>query len=399
LTPKSDDTGKSGTLPAPELNPLLNPILNKNLGRWAEVYFTNPPEKREEAVVHLLRQLESGDGAAEGAPRHQLRATEEQTSAIPARRHALTCRACGFQNELQQKFCGDCGAQLSAAVMGATAILSEPIEAKRETSAKPPRRLPGEEGLDAVPQFGSILHLNEPALERVLTDVAAEDRSSPDSSETMFGELPESGPLKRSYRAYIALVVAAIIGGLGYTAWRGGQSKAEESLTEVPPAATQPASAPAPVPESPATEASSSPPSASTNSEAKPSAPAASSDEKAENPRKAAQTEPLPLPKVPASPNGSPAVSGNGSQELATALSLLNAEGERRDSAQAAQWLWKAVEKKNTAATILLAGLYLRGDGVQKNCDQGHILLDAAADKGNKDAANLLRNLQAFGCQ
>jgi len=93
----------------------------------------------------------------------------------------------------------------------------------------------------------------------------------------------------------------------------------------------------------------------------------------------------------------SASVSGNGNQELATALSFLNSQP--RDTAAAAQWLWKAVEKRNTQAIVLLAGLYLRGDGVQKNCDQGRILLDAAADKGNKDAANLLRNLQAFGCQ
>ena len=44
-------------LPNPELNPLLNPMLGRNLGRWAEVYFTSPPEKREEAVGELLREL------------------------------------------------------------------------------------------------------------------------------------------------------------------------------------------------------------------------------------------------------------------------------------------------------------------------------------------------------
>jgi uncharacterized protein len=100
-----------------------------------------------------------------------------------------------------------------------------------------------------------------------------------------------------------------------------------------------------------------------------------------------------------ATAKNSSATSANGSQELTTALGFLNGVGQERDSSQAAQWLWKAVEKKNTAADVLLAGLYLRGDGVQKNCDQGRILLDAAADKGSKDAANLLRNLQAFGCE
>jgi len=43
----SDET----KLPHPELNPLLNPLLAENMGRWAEVYFTNPPEKREQAIA------------------------------------------------------------------------------------------------------------------------------------------------------------------------------------------------------------------------------------------------------------------------------------------------------------------------------------------------------------
>ena len=50
----TDQTSRS------ELNPLQNPTLGKNLGRWAQVYFTNPPEKREQAVVELLRELEKG---------------------------------------------------------------------------------------------------------------------------------------------------------------------------------------------------------------------------------------------------------------------------------------------------------------------------------------------------
>jgi TPR repeat protein len=57
------------------------------------------------------------------------------------------------------------------------------------------------------------------------------------------------------------------------------------------------------------------------------------------------------------------------------------------------------VGKGNLAATVTLSDLYLRGDGVPKNCDQGHLLLDAAARKGSTGAAERLRHLQAFGCQ
>jgi len=73
--------------------------------------------------------------------------------------------------------------------------------------------------------------------------------------------------------------------------------------------------------------------------------------------------------------------------------------GAARDSRQAATWLWKAVGKKNLTATMLLSDLYLRGDGVPKNCDQARLLLDAAGRKGATAAAERLRNLQAFGCQ
>ncbi len=49
----------SNTMPPPELNPLLNPILGENMSRWAEVYFTNPPERREQAVLELLQELQT----------------------------------------------------------------------------------------------------------------------------------------------------------------------------------------------------------------------------------------------------------------------------------------------------------------------------------------------------
>lgn len=50
----------------PELNPLLNPLLADNMGRWAEVYFTAPPERREEAVLELLHELEGRNTGCEG---------------------------------------------------------------------------------------------------------------------------------------------------------------------------------------------------------------------------------------------------------------------------------------------------------------------------------------------
>src|SRR4029077_10776637 len=61
-------------LPNPDLNPLLNPTLGRHLGRWAQVYFTSPPEKREEAVEELLRELQGNASF----PR------EEEAATLPA---------------------------------------------------------------------------------------------------------------------------------------------------------------------------------------------------------------------------------------------------------------------------------------------------------------------------
>jgi TPR repeat protein len=91
---------------------------------------------------------------------------------------------------------------------------------------------------------------------------------------------------------------------------------------------------------------------------------------------------------------------GKGEEELSIAERYLSgANGGRRDTAQASQWLWRSVAKHNDTAALLLAELYLQGDGVSKNCDQARMLLDSAARKGISGAGVRLRNLQAFGCQ
>jgi TPR repeat protein len=94
------------------------------------------------------------------------------------------------------------------------------------------------------------------------------------------------------------------------------------------------------------------------------------------------------------------ALAGGGGDELAVAQGYLNGtNGQGRNSAEAAKWLWRAIAKHNANATFLLSDLYLKGDGVSKNCDQARVLLDTAALKGIRGAGERLRHLQAFGCQ
>jgi TPR repeat protein len=77
----------------------------------------------------------------------------------------------------------------------------------------------------------------------------------------------------------------------------------------------------------------------------------------------------------------------------------LDGRGVAHDSGQAAALLWKAVSEQNTRADILLADLYLLGDGVPKSCDQARLLLVAAAKKGAPEAALKLRNIESGGCR
>jgi TPR repeat protein len=120
-------------------------------------------------------------------------------------------------------------------------------------------------------------------------------------------------------------------------------------------------------------------------------------------PRRATANKPAAAAETAAlSEKSSPseASAGAGAEELAVAQGYLGGtNGQSRNSAEGAKWLWKAVAKHNAQATFLLSDLYLRGDGVSKNCDQAHVLLDAATLKGVKGAGERLRHLQAFGCQ
>src|SRR5271166_899079 len=153
--PHPTDKSDLNTLPDPELNPLLNPLLAEHMGRWAEVYFTNPPEKREQAIAELLRELESNpspenisatpraqkiaEPEAEQAFQHRVdyhTLEEEEKSHVqrhasydspeeeksyadprqesPAKQSGQICGACGSRNSDQQRFCGMCGASLLA---------------------------------------------------------------------------------------------------------------------------------------------------------------------------------------------------------------------------------------------------------------------------------------------
>lgn len=109
VEPNPKGANSVGPLPNPLLNPLMNPILAQNLGRWAQVYMANPPEKREQALIELLREL--GPRSPEtNPPGSRVHLTDE----MPVPRE-IFCPECQRQNQAGHAFCQFCGSQLHAA--------------------------------------------------------------------------------------------------------------------------------------------------------------------------------------------------------------------------------------------------------------------------------------------
>ena len=101
-----------------------------------------------------------------------------------------------------------------------------------------------------------------------------------------------------------------------------------------------------------------------------------------------------PPPATRAAVPQQPAV---GQTQLAAGREILPGKPKRAPEDVAS--LWIAVENGDTAAEILLANRYAVGDGVDKNCDQARVLLQAAAKHGSELAAKRLTQLATTGCE
>jgi len=417
LPSPSDQSQGAPTLPPAELNPLLNPILAENMGRWAEVYFTSPPEKREQAVLELLRELEAKKSGREIAPASQpdplprksvLEPPYSPSEQLPPQQletqneGIVRCEACGRDNPLSHQFCGMCGTPLK--LDGSDTQGSEEPRMLETVAQEENPRSQYEPSYNYAPRNTNSLSLFQ----------SVGQRSYDDSSEWDYEPEPS-----RSYRIYVGLALAVVILALGYIAWRGAQaSQTSQGPPPAPPAASQDAEPAAAPPKTAAEQPQPSPaapnPTADASKAAPPkeaspqknaggsAAPGSAQAAPAENNVEARRTTPAGRTTEGDTNERTPATASpaDGSEELAVAQRYLSGVGgQRRDGAEAAKWLWKSIAKHNSEATLLLADLYLKGDGVSKNCDQARVLLDSAARKGMAGAGERLRNLQAFGCQ
>jgi hypothetical protein len=371
----------------------VNPILAENMGRWAEVYFTSPPEKREEAVLELLRELEAGNSGRESAlptpqaepSRRILTFPVEEThkaNNVAIQEPVAACARCGHDNPVSHQFCGMCGFTLSAGAPQGYRTDSpyehhagEMESVDRPAVEESPRQEPPESKADEPRQEEYPSDPYDLSLLKGLRggyDYEYEEHSSP------------------RYRYYIGAVLAIVLLALGYVAWHGGQTSQnahQVSPAPPPPVAENsravPASTPGPTIPAPSNQPKASEPAAS-----------ASSNPASESPR--ADTV---APRVP-EPSQKPLATATPMQASAVS-SQLGSRGNSQtgSTAETVERLWSEVKRHNGPATVQLADKFLKGDGVSKNCDQARILLDTAAQRGIPGAGERLRNLQAFGCQ
>jgi len=426
LSPETEPSEEPSTLPPPELNPLLNPLLADNMGRWAQVYFTSPPERRDEAVHELLRELEAAGTAASSpvpasssiasaaAPSSSVNeptASDEPTasSASPTSSQEsqvhttlVRCLACGRKNPSTQRFCGLCGTRLGDEgprddLRGDLPVGDLPIE--NVQSASPQSYLRSDHDVYEPAVYEPPANRNDLSLFQSIGGVSRYDEDSDQILST-----PDSSG---SFRMYVIFVVAIFLGVIAYLAWRSGQSSQAKRPEPSAPAniAEQPSDS-APIPGG-ASKADV-PAKAAVPDRTPPTGPLKNGSEHdaAKPSRKEARSRPDSAAAIsqrnlrPQTNSPTSALAAGGADELAVAQGYLNGtNGQGRNSGEAAKWLWKAIAKHNANATFLLSELYLKGDGVSRNCDQARVLLDSAALKGVKGAGERLRHLQAFGCQ
>jgi hypothetical protein len=379
--------------PNPEVNPLLNPLLEQNLGRWAHVYFTNPPETRDQKVRDLLQELEreaTGGAASAGqdpvsdSPRNAPRTPEQR--AAPKTGEKVLCPTCHRANRAEQSYCGACGSPLRGSPLGGSPLsAAEPdVSRHRDDGAGAPSMF----SLSPLPGDSDMQFLREKAFAGAYAD-------------------------QGSHRwKYVIGALFMLLAGMIFYLERMDRA---HPVMGARVAATQPVPAPTPPPESQTASSQPAPPTqplpvesapspeAQPTQPAKPMAPETLDASSGQAPKekeavgvgldRSAATVTLPAD----SPSGRSM--GDGSQELLLAQRYLEGDHAPHNTIVAARWLWKAVGKQNSRAGVLLADLYERGDGVPKSCDQARLLLMAALKKGAPDAAEKLRYLESGHCR
>ena len=427
-----EPTGLSfSALPDQRLSPVLNPLLASHMGRWAEIYYTTPVAQRDEAVEQLLRQLEAESGstadASKGSAKNDDDASVEAFVPLPdtdgpqpaGLTNVESSGADSVRNREEAKPLPHANVAFSEhAVWAATS--KEQVD-----SAEPffqPNPAPEEQPSADLSQVNASeaeitpISLAEQALLPSLMEAPAEQANEPSLHEQPLAELvwepvqsselpapwaahqqddsqdvrqihnpPPAQPLESSTPVWstveahgrdwgrrnfaIAAAFIAILAGAFWT-WNRGSALAPATAIAQPANEHTEAGASSPV---------------------KPSGVNAQVPEsdalKRNNSAKAQVADTYEFGVENVDP------------DLNTGLRYLRGETADHNSAEAAHYLWKAVGKQNGRALVELAGLYAKGDGVTKDCDQAKVLMEAAARHKIKELGTALETLHESGCE
>jgi hypothetical protein len=297
---QSTDDSNTTILPEPELNPLLNPLLAAHMGRWAEVYFTTPPERRAQAVSDLVRELANQPTAEAGLyarstsdDQARLRGNQEfekkstltrsaafelhdaslesraresangepaifgedgdkvignEDSPVKAERHVSpSCESCGYVNASEQRFCVMCGTPLLMAAESAAPDFEKLNEGVSAAWEEPPAQIDSNDRDE--PSANELFPGVHPASQYPTGSPASNEQRSEErpAENIQFSVLSDyqSEPASKGYRIYIGLAVAILIGLLVYMTWRSnaafwGNGTASLPLQAVPAPESQP---------------------------------------------------------------------------------------------------------------------------------------------------------------
>lgn len=366
-----------------ELNPLTNPILEQNLGRWAKVYFSNPPAKREQAVNDLLMEIqrETRAGAATQSARPYF--------ATDTKFLRNVCSTCQHQNPPGHKFCSRCGQVLAAGKPstespGTTRILeTDPPNFANDSEWQRNQAFASLDDYDA-PRSRGWKYLVGAAV--IVLACVAYMRWAPKPAASVTTPTVPHATAPVAFPQESSPPAAAKVPEK--TTAETTTAEKTTSETKTPPIAVAPKSvAAAPVA-----------PEARALQDQKPSATAEARHRKVLPAGVQPAVRRFPMSDATTAPQAS-LEQDSGSPDLRLAQRYLGGSMGVRDSAEAAKLLWKAVGKQNATAAVLLSELYQRGDGVPRSCDQARLLLVAAAKRGSPLAAQQLRNLELQGCR
>jgi hypothetical protein len=323
---------------------------------------------------------------------------------------SMKCEGCSHLNEPGMKFCGMCGTRIERRVQERRASADEPRagaianaqlpspdvagKARKQVAAPP---APAEEIPVSLPRRG------EPAIFR-----NEQGRSEPGNASHISGPsflglnsqpevdgeyLLEDEPSRGGLRKLVLFAILAAILGLVFVQWRSSF----KANPKPAPAKTEPASTPTPTP-----QGGNQPQGAAATAQPSQDASKAANAGTSEGTNTSAAGAPASEPQDPQKQPAAVASTSASSSVTPAAAAEIPADKKEDEDAQPGADSKPAEEAARLpdykpSSALLRAQQYLRGRGVQQNCEQGLLYLRAATDKNDPGAAIQMAALYSSG--